>query len=144
MPPEDDADARLADEALTTIERLANGLADIADTLHNQGLSVTFQPDARREIEIDLALAQIGAARALVEDAGDELTAIAAIAGYPMARLGELVGLSETAVPIRLARTKRLSPYAKGSGTPRVGRAELGAAAWDFRRGGHHKHRNEG
>lgn len=131
----DDPDERLAETAADAIDQLANGLMAIGEALHSGGRTVALQPDGRRDIDIDYALGKISEARAIIDRVGDDLTAIAAIAGYPMAHLGSLVGLSETAVPVRLARTDRLRPYARGASTPRVGRAELGAAAWDFRRG---------
>lgn len=133
----DDPTQRLSGEILSRATELADALRAAADQIENNDeAGVTEHPDKRREVEFDATLAGIGAATTALADLGDDLIALAAIGGYPMKMLGDLIGLSETAVPIRLGRTPRLAPYARSSGDKaRVGRPELGAAAWSYRRG---------
>lgn len=139
--PLDDADnptSRLANEVLSQAGVLVERLSRAVELIENNNEEgVIEHPDTRREVGFDSVLEGIGSVQAALDEVGDDLIALAALAGYPMRHLGELVGLSETAIPVRLARTPRLAPFARvtGNGKPRVGRPELGAAAWDYRRG---------
>lgn len=68
--------------------------------------------------------------------ASEELAALAAIDRVPMAKIAAEIDRSETSVPIMLARTQRLAPYAEHSnyGVARVSKRGLGAAEHDLSR----------
>lgn len=71
-------------------------------------------------------------------EVSEELVALAAIDRMPMAKIGAEIDRSETSVPMMLARTKRLAPYAErtehGTGV-RISKRSLGAAEYDLLNG---------
>ena len=137
--PADDMSHRLSRDALSRAKELADALREAANAIESNGEAGAGMdsPGDRRELDLDGTLAGVGSARRALEDVGDDIVALAAIAGYPMRNLGELTDLSETTIPLRLARTERLAQYARTTrGKPRVGRPELGAALWNYRRDG--------
>ena len=132
--PESLEDA-LDQEATQRIQALRDALDTASEALNRSSWTVGGHDG--RDVDLDDVLTAIGAIQAALEEHGDDLMGLAALGGYPMATIGEMVGLSETAVPIRIARTKRLAPYAEktGRGALRVSKRGLGAAAWALRHG---------
>ena len=131
MTPQKDTTDLLAAEAASTTKALVAALRSIADRLEATPAhrpTTYVSPD----LVMDEQLQAVRDLREALEEHGDDLIALAALARYPMALIGRKAGMSETAVPIRLARTKRLEQYAdtKGAGQPRVSSRGLGAATW--------------
>src|SRR5690625_4524800 len=122
--------AILLTESEATISALVTELRRIADDLEATPPRHQQHP-AEPDIIMDASLCAVKELRDALDRYGDDLLAVAALGRNTMARIAELAGLSESAIPIRLARTGRLEQYATtGKGQPRVTSRGLGAATW--------------
>lgn len=119
--------ARMEAEA----QRLAEGLERAAAMLRAASLTVEQRPAGVRavvDVEADDALAALSEARQAVEGPGVEFAALAAIGGYPLGRIGEVLGLTETGAAVRLAQAEVLAGAVRGQRVTRRDLTRAGAA----------------
>lgn len=85
--------------------------------------------------DYDGTVESLGVVRALrdILEASEDLVALAAIDRTSMRSIAAEIGLSESAIPLLLARTQRLEEYADRNGAQaRVTKRGLDAAEYDF------------
>lgn len=125
MALEAEAEALIGWKAQQEAEALAAALRAAADRLDGARARAQVRVEGvRGALDIDLTemLEPCREARQALEKHGDALLALAALGGAPMGHLAEQIGVAETSVPNRLARTPLLRSFAvEGSAVPRVG-----------------------